>query len=131
MRLPQHCRPAIANIADLDVRSDLMSVAVCADLTRMPEPLVSSQDAHRLNPLHPGYEAAMSATHRAIYQAASKGAVSEAELRKATKLEDEELTAALDDMKQRLWLSSDDSGKTTKFSLTEEGRMSLGSRYPD
>ena len=73
----------------------------------------------------------MSATHRAIYQAAREGAVSEAELRKATKLEDEELTAALDDMKQRLWLSSDDSGKTTKYDLTEEGRMSLGSRYPD
>lgn len=69
-------------------------------------------------------------TENAVYAALHAGPMSRAELAKKTKLSDEELDAAISEFRSRMWLTSDDSGKTEKFSLTEEGARQLGERYP-
>lgn len=67
----------------------------------------------------------------AIYKTLSKGPATEAEIRKGSKLDEGELTAALDDWKARLWVQVDESGKSPKFEMTEEGRLHMANRYPD
>lgn len=67
--------------------------------------------------------------NQAIYDALRSGPVSEAQLRKATKLGDDEFDAELQSWRDRLWIQSDDSGKTPKLSITEQGTRDMQARY--
>jgi hypothetical protein len=69
-------------------------------------------------------------TNAAFLQALADGPASAAELRKATKMDDDEFDAYLNGTaKARLWVTEDDSGRTTKYALTDMGRAVLTSRY--
>lgn len=68
--------------------------------------------------------------NEAFFKALADGPASAAELKKATKLDDDEFEALLKTAKARLWISEDDSGRTTKYALTEYGQGVATSRYP-
>lgn len=53
----------------------------------------------------------------------------EAQLQKASGLDDEAWADKLAEMKARLWVDVDESGKTPKFALTETGRRTLSGYY--
>lgn len=52
-----------------------------------------------------------------------------ADLRKAAKADGDDLDAALEDFKARGLVSVDDSGKSEKFTLTDEGWRTHRARY--
>lgn len=70
-------------------------------------------------------------SNASIYQALRKGPQTEAQLRKASKLDADEFDAAFAQWQERMWVLSDDDPKTPKFSLTEQGQIDMRTRYPD
>lgn len=57
------------------------------------------------------------------------GPMTEAQLRKALDLPEGDVEAALADWTERGWVEVDDSTKTTKYTISKQGRQDL--RYPD
>jgi hypothetical protein len=73
----------------------------------------------------------MSDVNQALYNALRKGPQTEAKLRKASKLEDDEFDAAISDWKLRQWVEADDSAKDTQYRITQLASADMGQRYPD
>lgn len=67
----------------------------------------------------------------ALYQAIRKGPATEAQLRKASKLNQDEFDSVFGQWRQAMWLDVDDSGKEPKYSLNQLGANDLANRYPD
>lgn len=65
----------------------------------------------------------------AVYHALKDGPATEAQIRKSTKLSDEEVAEFLQDWHLRTWISRDDEGKDTKYALTDQGRRDMQTRY--
>lgn len=68
-------------------------------------------------------------TNEALYGKLADGPATENELKKALKIDDAEFDAFVTTAKARLWLTQDDSGKTTHYELTDTGRRALAARY--
>lgn len=64
-----------------------------------------------------------------VYAALRDGPASAAEIRKRTKMSEEDFDEVLAEWQSRLWIEQDDSGKTPKFSLTDQGRRDMTARY--
>jgi hypothetical protein len=67
----------------------------------------------------------------AIYNALRNGPQTEAQLRKASKLDGDEFDNELNTWRSRMWIAEEDGdGKSPKFALTEQGRLDMETRYP-
>lgn len=65
----------------------------------------------------------------AFYHAVKDGPATEAQIKKSTKLSDEEVAELIENWRLRTWLEMDDEGKERKFSLSEQGRRDMETRY--
>ena len=65
----------------------------------------------------------------AFYHAVKDGPATKAQIAKKTKLSDEEVDDLVQYFQNRLWVETDDTGKDTTFTLTQQGRNDMSARY--
>lgn len=69
--------------------------------------------------------------NEALYRTLKDGDATEAELRKALKMDDDEFDEFITHTKSRIWLDTIETSRTTRYALSDYGRMALAPRYPD
>lgn len=65
----------------------------------------------------------------AFWHAVKDGPVTEAEIRKSTKLDDEQVADLIEYFRGRLWLEVDETGKTPKYVVTNQAVNDMTARY--
>jgi hypothetical protein len=69
------------------------------------------------------------APNETLYRTLGDSGATASELKKALKMDDAAFDEFIAKAKGRVWIEQDDTGKTTRYALTQYGRDALSSRY--